>query len=465
MKEITCPKCGTVIKVDDAAYAEILSQVKSDVVREEVESRIASMRKVQEAEAKAKEAKDAEKAAKEANLHQEELSRKDMEIERLRQQLEGFEEKKGIELKAMEEKKGLELKAMEEKLAGWEKSKSMEIEAIRLQEKEAAAGQLRAKEVELLKKGEEINALIAQASKDKELAAERINGLNEAHKKEVESLEKEVQVYKDFKARRSVKLLGEDLEQHCYAQYNQLLLPIMPSCTFEKDNEAIKEEGEEKGTKGDFIFRAKDNDTEYLSIMFEMKNEADVTSNKHKNAHFFDKLDKDRKKKNCEYAVLVSMLEMDNDMYNGGITVVPGYEKMYVVRPDNFISIITLLVQTSRKSLEARQALEEAKSMQIDVTNFEAKLLDFQKGFSKNIFDAKNRYDDAIKGIDTAIKTLNTIKDNLTVSYNHLLSADNKAQKLSVRGLTRGNETMKKAFKDAREKNAEAQELLEPEEQ
>lgn len=354
MKEITCPKCGTVITIDDATFSEILSQVKMDVVNEEVERRLAAQRKLQEAEAEAKAAKDAEKAAREATRHQEEISGKDREIERLREQLEGFEEKKG-----------LELKAMQEKLAGWEKNKQMEIETIRLQAKDAAAEQVREKETELLKKGDEINALIAQAAKDKELAAERMNNLLETHRKEVENLEKEVQVYKDFKARRSVKLLGEDLEQHCYALYNQMLLPVMPGCTFEKDNDAVKEEGEEKGTKGDFIFKAKENGTEYLSIMFEMKNEADVTATKHKNADFFDKLDKDRRKKGCEYAVLVSMLEMDNDMYNGGITVVPGYEKMYVVRPDNFISIITLLVQTSRKSLEAKQALEEAKSMPI----------------------------------------------------------------------------------------------------
>ena len=454
MKELTCPKCGTVIKVDDAAYAEILAQVKADVVREEVERRLSEMRKVQQAEAEAKAAKDAEKAAREASRHQEELSGKDREIERLREQLEGFEEKKG-----------LELKAMEEKLAGWEKSKQMEIETIRLQAKEAADGQVREKEAELLKKGEQINALIAQASKDKEVAAERMSSLLEAHEKEVESLKKEVQVYRDFKARRSVKLLGEDLEQHCYTLYNQLLLPVMPECTFEKDNTAVKEDGEEKGTKGDFIFRAKGNGTEYLSIMFEMKNEADETATKHKNSDFFDKLDKDRRKKGCEYAVLVSMLEMDNDLYNGGITVVPGYEKMYVVRPDNFIPIITLLVQTSRKSLEAKVALEEAKAMRIDVTNFEDKLLEFQKGFSKNIIDAKNRYDEAIKGIDATIDTLTKIKESLRLSTKHLLTADTKAQGLTVRGLTRGNETMKKAFEEARERKAEAERLLEPEEQ
>lgn len=454
MKELTCPKCGTVIKVDDAAYAEILTQVKADAVREEVEHRLAEIRRVQEAEAEARAAKDAEKAAVEATRHREELSGKDREIERLREQLEGFEEKKG-----------LELKAMEEKLAGWEKSKQMEIETICLKAKEAADEQVREKEAELLKKGEQINALIAQASKDKEVATERMDSLLESHRKEVESLEKEVEMYKNFKAKRSVKLLGEDLEQHCYTLYNQLLLPVMPECTFEKDNEAVKEEDEEKGTKGDFIFRGKEQGTEFLSIMFEMKNESDVSANRKKNADHFEKLDKDRRKKGCEYAVLVSMLEMDNDLYNNGITVVPGYEKMYVVRPDNFIPIITLLVQTSKKSLEARQELEIARRQSKDVTGFEDSLNAFKGDFTKYLGYAKDRYDEAVDGIDAAIKKLQAIKEALRISSGHLITAGNKLEGLTVQKLTKDNPTMQKAFEDARERKAKAARLLEPDEQ
>ena len=272
---------------------------------------------------------------------------------------------------------------------------------------------------------------------------------------ERESLEKEVELYKNFKARRSVKLLGEDLEQHCYTLYNQMLAPVMPNATFEKDNTAVKDEDETKGTKGDFIFRDKEDGTEYVSIMFEMKNEGDASSNKHKNANFFDKLDKDRRKKDCEFAVLVSMLEMDNELYNNGIVSVPGYEKMYVVRPDNFIPIITLLVQTSKKALEYKKALVSAKQQSVDVTHFEDQLIAFRDGFSKNVVNAKKKYDEAIKGIDTTIETLTKIKDSLRVSAAHLTAANNKADELTIKKLTRSNPTMKAAFAEAAAKKAQ----------
>jgi len=436
MKEITCPKCGTVITIDDATFSEILSQVKMDVVNEEVERRLAVQRKLQEAEAEAKAAKDAEKAAREATRHQEEISGKDREIERLREQL-----------------------------ADLEKNRQMEIETIRLQAKDAAAEEVREKEAEIIKKGDEINRLIAEASKDKELAAERMKDLIDTHQKKVETLEKEVEMYKNFKTKRSVKLLGEDLEQHCYTLYNQMLLPVMPESTFEKDNDAVKEDGEEKGTKGDFIFRGKERGTEFVSIMFEMKNESEVSANKKKNADHFEKLDKDRRKKGCEYAVLVSMLEMDNDLYNNGITVVPGYEKMYVVRPDNFIPIITLLVQTSKKSLEARQELEIARRQSKDVTGFEDSLNAFKDDFTKYLGYAKDRYDDAIDGIDTAITKLQAIKDTLRVSSGHLITAGNKLDGLTVKKLTKGNPTMQQAFDEARRKKALAEAEAGPEDQ
>ena len=454
MKELTCPNCGTVIKVDDAAYAEILAQVKDDVVREEVERRLAAERKVQEAAAAAKAAKEAEKAVREETRRQEELASKDQEIELLKQKLEGIEEKKG-----------LELKAMEEKLAGWEKNRQMEIETIRLQAKDAAAEEVREKEAEIIKKGEEINRLIAEASKDKELAAERMRDLIDTHQKKVETLEKEVEMYKNFKTKRSVKLLGEDLEQHCYTLYNQMLLPVMPESTFEKDNDAVKEDGEEKGTKGDFIFRGKEHGTEFVSIMFEMKNESEVSANRKKNADHFEKLDKDRRKKGCEYAVLVSMLEMDNDLYNSGITVVPGYEKMYVVRPDNFIPIITLLVQTSKKSLEARQELEIARRQSKDVTGFEDSLNAFKDDFTKYLGYAKDRYDEAVDGIDAAIKKLQAIKDALRISSGHLITAGNKLDGLTVKKLTKDNPTMQQAFDEARRKKALAEAEAGPEDQ
>lgn len=428
MKEIKCPQCGTVIKIDDSAFAEILGQVKKDEIAREVAARLAEERRLREAEEAARAAKDAEKAARDAARHQEELSGKDKEIERLKQALEG-----------------------------WEEKKSLEIEAEKLKAKEAAAEELR-------HKTEQISELIAQASKDKEVATERMNALLETHKKEVEMLEKEVEVYKNFKAKRSVKLLGEDLEQHCMALYTKNLAGL-PEATFEKDNTAVKDGDETKGTKGDFIFRDRLNGTEYLSIMFEMKNESENSTTRHKNADFFEKLDKDRKKKNCEYAVLVSMLEMDNDLYNDGIVPAVGYEKMYVVRPENFIPLINILMQTSRNAAAAKNELAVARSQSVDVTNFEDALEAFRAGFTKNVTDAKARYDKAIEGIDKMIDGLQGIKDNLRVSAKHLTAASNKTEDLTIRSLTYGNKTMKEKFAEARAKKAAGEAAIAPEEQ
>ena len=430
MKEIKCPNCGTVITVNDADFAAILNQVRTEEFDAEVSRRIEDAKRLFKAEEDRKAAVDSAVAAKEAArvdaIHKEELSRKDFEIEKLKQQV-----------------------------ASWEESKKLELETARLKAEQKASDELNRKEAELRKKEEEISRLISDAAAERKSAAERVQSLLETHKVERESLEKEVELYKNFKARRSVKLLGEDLEQHCYTLYNQMLAPVMPNATFEKDNTAVKDEDETKGTKGDFIFRDKEDGTEYVSIMFEMKNEGDASSNKHKNANFFDKLDKDRRKKDCEFAVLVSMLEMDNELYNNGIVSVPGYEKMYVVRPDNFIPIITLLVQTSKKALEYKKALVTAKQQSVDVTHFEDQLIAFRDGFSKNVVNAKKKYDEAIKGIDTTIETLTKIKDSLRVSAVHLTAANNKADELTIKKLTRNNPTMKAAFAEAAAKKAQ----------
>ena len=436
MKEITCPKCGNVIKIDDSAFAELLGHIKEETVNEEVERRLADLKRLQQAEAATLAAKEAEKAAKEAARHKEELSGKDQEIDRLKQLIAGYDEKKGLE-----------------------------IEAVRLQAANEAAEELRKKENELVKKGEQITKLIDQAAKDKEVATERMQSLLDVHKKEMETLEKEVEMYKNFRTGRSVKLIGESLEQHCNTQFLMNLAPVMPNATFEKDNTAVKEEGDEKGTKGDFIFRDKEDGTEYISIMFEMKNENEVSANKKKNADHFEKLDKDRRKKGCEFAVLVSMLEMDNDLYNNGIFSVPGYEKMYVVRPDNFLPIITLLVQTSKKALGYKKELEVARQQSKDVTGFEDAVEKFKTDFTRSVQFAKDRYDEALKGIDNAIRTLTAIKEALRVSSGHLDTAGNKLEDLSIKKLTRGNETMRLAFDEARRKKALAEAEAGPEDQ
>ena len=440
MKEIKCPNCGTVITVDDADFAAILNQVRTEEFDAEVNRRIEETKRLLKAEEAKKQALEAAEAAKEAARldarHKEDLSKKDLEIEKLRQ-----------------------------KIDGWEQGKTLELEAARLKAEQKAADALNQKETELRKKEEEISRLISDAANERKNAAERVQALLETHKVEKESLEKEIELYRNFKAKRSVKLLGEDLEQHCYTLYNQTLLPVMPNATFSKDNAAVKDGDETKGSKGDFIFRDKEDGVEYISIMFDMKNESDDAVNKKKNADFFDKLDKDRKKKDCEFAVLVSMLEMDNDLYNNGIVSVPGYEKMYVVRPDNFIPIITLLVQTSKKALEYKKALAEARTRNVDVTHFEETLINFRDAFGKNLLDAKNRYDEAIKGIDDTIESLTKVKESLRVSLKHLGSANTKVEKLTIRSLTKDNETMKAAFEEARAKRA--REVLEegPDEQ
>ena len=440
MKEIKCPNCGTVITVDDADFAAILNQVRTEEFDAEVNRRIEEAKRLLKAEEDRKAALDAAEAAKEAAKldarHKEDLSRKDLEIEKLRQQI-----------------------------AGWEQGKKLELETIRLRAEQKSVDALNQKEAELRKKDEEINRLISDAATERKNAAERVQAILETHKVERESLEKEVELYKNFKAKRSVKLLGEDLEQHCYTLYNQMLLPVMPNATFTKDNVAVKEGDETKGTKGDFIFRDKEDGVEYITIMFEMKNESDTATSKKKNADYFDKLDKDRKKKDCEFAVLVSMLEMDNDLYNNGIVSVPGYEKMYVVRPDNFIPIITLLVQTSKKALSYKKELAVAKNQSVDLSKFEDQLLAFKDGFSKNVANAKKKYDEAIKGIDTTIETLSKIKESLRISANHLTAANNKADDLTIRKLTYNNPTVKAGIEEARAKKAQQAKEEGPDEQ
>ena len=418
MKEIKCPKCGTVITVDDADFAALLSQVRDETFNAELERRVADLQKLQKAQ-------EARKAAEDDARHRQALADKELEINTLKQ-----------------------------KLDGWEQNKGLEMEALRLKARQAVADAVGKKEEELRQKEAKINSLLTEAANERKSAAEREQALKERYQAEKEGLQKEVEWYKNFKAKRNVKLLGEDLEQHCYTLYNQLLLPVMPNATFEKDNDAVREDGETKGTKGDFIFRDKEENVEYLSIMFEMKNEGDATANKHRNADFFDKLDKDRKKKDCEFAVLVSMLEPDNDLYNNGIAVAPGYEKMYVVRPDNFIPIITLLVQTSKKSLEYKKALVEAKSQAYDVTHFEDQLNSFREGFARNYDLASRQFKSAIDEIDKTIKHLEAVKENLTKSENNLRLANSKAEDLSIKKLTRGNPTMKAAFEEARARKA-----------
>ena len=259
--------------------------------------------------------------------------------------------------------------------------------------------------------------------------------------------QEQIAYYKEMKLRMSTKMVGETLEIHCSTLFNQLLRPLMPNAYFEKDNEVVE------GTKGDFVFRDKSDDgVEYISIMFEMKNENDETATKHKNEDFLAKLDADRKKKGCEYAVLVSMLEADSELYNGGIVDMSyKFEKMYVIRPQFFIPLITLLCQTSKKSLEAKRELALIKQQQIDVTNFEEKLTTFKDAFGRNVRLANERFADAIDEIDKTIAHLTKVRENLVKSGDNLNAADKKLQDVTIKRLTNGNPTMKAMF-DAAQK-------------
>ena len=297
--------------------------------------------------------------------------------------------------------------------------------------------------LELAKSQSELEVQKAVAAADKKISELEIRGkeTKETYENKLKDKDEQIAYYKDFKARQSTKMIGESLEVHCFNEFNKLR-PLFPNSYFEKDNDA------KSGSKGDFIFRDYDDDkNEIVSIMFEMKNEADETSTKHKNEDFLKELDKDRKEKNCEYAVLVSLLEVDNEYYNEGIVDVSHlYPKMYVIRPQFFIPLITLIRNLANKSLEYRKELELVRNQNIDITHFEDNINAFKEGFSKNFNSAKKNFDSAIDEIDKAIKRLEAVKAALTTSENQLRLANSKAEDLTITKLTRNNPTMKEMF-------------------
>ena len=346
-----------------------------------------------------------------------------------------------------------------ERLQAEQQAAQAQHQADQLRREQQFAQQLAAEKEQLA----ELKNLLAQAEQAKQLAVAQVRQqATEAYMKKEQELaqaktkweeqlkaaQDQIAYYKELKARMSTKMVGETLEIHCSTLFNQLLRPLMPNAYFEKDNEVVE------GTKGDFVFRDKSDDgVEYVSIMFELKNENDETATKHKNEDFFAKLDADRKKKGCEYAVLVSMLEADSELYNGGIVDVSyRYEKMYVIRPQFFVPLITLLCQTSKKSLEAKRELALIKQQQIDVTNFEEKLTTFKEAFGRNVRLANERFADAIDEIDKTIAHLTKVRENLVKSGDNLNAADKKMQDMTIKRLTNGNPTMKAMFEAAHKK-------------
>ena len=394
MKELKCPHCGNVFTVDENDYAALLNQVRNAEFEAELTRRMRESEQTQKAQASAQMSEiKLQMQAKEAQFQS--------QIQALQSQIQNAE-----------------------------------------QAKQLALSQLRQKATEEYMK------------KEQELAQARsqISEVRTQMDAQLKAAQDQIAYYKEQKIRMSTKMVGETLEIHCSTQFNQYLRPIMPNAYFEKDNEVVE------GTKGDFVFRDKSDDgIEYISIMFEMKNENDETASKHKNEDFFAKLDADRKKKGCEFAVLVSMLEPDSDLYNGGIVDVSyKFEKMYVIRPQFFIPLITLLCQTSRKSLDAKRELVLARAQQVDVTHFEEKLADFQDKFGKHVISAHKNYEDAIKSIDASIKNLERVKEALTTSANQLRLANNNAMELTIKRLTQGNPTMRDMFEQAKDPKDES---------
>ncbi len=435
MKELKCPKCGNVFQVDEADYASIVNQVKNKEFDAEVKRRISELHERNKAEQQLAEAK-AEKAFM-AELGKKDvaLTEKDAVINGLKQELHNAEEKKATELTIALADKDKEIAALKSTI----KENESRLKIAVMEEQRKAQDDAQSKK-------EEIAALKASAELDKQKAANHENAIKEQYELKLKAAQEQVDYYKDLKTRMSTKMIGETLEIHCSTQFNQTMRSMMPNAYFEKDNDASG------GSKGDFIFRDFGADgTEYVSIMFEMKNEADETATKHKNEDFFKKLDSDRRAKGCEFAVLVSLLEPENELYNGGIVDVSyKYDKMYVIRPQFFLPIISLLVQTSKKSLEYKQQLEIAKSQSVDVTNFENQLLDFREKFGKNYRLASEKFKTAIDEIDKSIQHLQKIKDALLGSENNLRLANDKAEALTIKRLTRGNPTMKQKFDEAR---------------
>ena len=463
MKELKCPKCGNAFVVDEADYASILNQVKNAEFQDELNRRISEIHKQQQAEQKADAIKAEQDFQRRINEKELELGKKDTEIAQLREQAKSAVQSKEIEFKDFLADRDAQIAKLKKQLEYIEKAKELEI-ANEVAKKEQEISSLKSTIAQndsqrqiavmeeknkaqeaLLAKDAKIAELENRVTSEKNEATIRENGLKEQHAFELRQKQEEIDFYKDMKARMSTKMIGESLEVHCSTEFNKMRMAMFPNADFDKDND-IKE-----GTKGDFIFRDYADDMEYISIMFEMKNECDTTTTKHKNEHFFKKLDEDRRKKNCEYAVLVSLLEPDNDLYNQGIVDVSYiYPKMYVVRPQFFMPLISLLTQASKKSLEYRRELELARQQSIDVTNFETKVNAFRDKFGRHYELASRKFKEAIDDIDATIKKLQKIKDELTSSENNLRLANKDTEDLEIRRLTRNNKTMKAKFEEAR---------------
>ncbi len=459
MKEIKCPNCGKMFQVDESGYAAILKQVRDEEFEKELAQRENAIKHEKQS------------ALKLANAESENI------INSLKEKLKSTESKMALEIEKAVNEKDRELTEKSQKQLYESNSKIQQLQS-RL-ETDINKMELRLKD-EIAKKEQEISNLkmqIATKNSEQDLAVSKAiaeknqelnikeqeiialnskfnsaeneykikeNAIKEKFEKELKDKDELIGYYKDFKARQSTKMVGESLERHCENEFNKLRATAFKNAYFEKDNDA------RSGSKGDYIFKEFDeNGVEIISIMFEMKNEMETTATKHKNEDFFKELDKDRNEKNCEYAVLVSLLEADDEFYNSGIVDVSyRYEKMYVIRPQFFIPMITLLRNAALNSLKYKQELVEIRNQNIDITNFENNLMEFKDSFSRNYYYAHDRFIDAIKEIDKSIEHLQKIKENLTKSDNHLRTANNKIEDVTIKKLTKDNPTMQSKFEN-----------------
>jgi len=419
MSKLTCPNCKTPFEVDEQGYSSLVKQVRDEQFEKE-------LKRVELAAINDKTAA-VEKAVLEAKQNsQQVINDKDLEIERLKAANEAdvIKAQSSLKNEIVELKGKIEIAESKKKLEISEKMKEVESETLKLQ------SALKNKDLEfsLEKQSLEQQHFLELQAKDKL----------------IEMQEEEVERYKDFKQRQSTKMIGESLEQHCESQFNKLRSTAFPTAYFEKDNDVSS------GSKGDYIFReVDDNGVELLSIMFEMKNEGDETATKKKNEDFLKELDKDRNQKNCEYAILVSMLEADNEVYNEGIVDVSHrYKKMYVIRPQFFIPLISLLRNSARNAMAYKQELQTVRNQNIDIANFESEMEAFKDAFGRNYDIASRKFKTAVDEIDKTITHLNKVKDNLLASENQLRLANNKAEDLTINKLTKNSASLKEQFNE-----------------
>ena len=431
MPEIKCPNCGNLFTIDQNQYDDLIREVRNDVFEKEIQQRLNIEKEKLESSFKVQQMQS-------SNENQNKIRELQSQIDSLKNIIANNELSKNSAIAEAINKKEIELK-----------NKDLEISNLQSKlDNQALSLDMKYKEL-INSKDQEIVTLNNKIDLNKKEAEIKQNNLIEQQRLELKAKDEQIAYYKDMKLKLSTKLVGESLEQHCQNAFNSIRMTAFPHAYFEKDNDSSS------GEKGDFIFKEyTEEGAELISIMFEMKNESDETATKHKNEDFFAKLDKDRKTKNCEYAILVSMLEPESELYNAGIVDVSyKYPKMYVVRPQCFIPIITLLRNASLNASKYKNELMIARNQSIDVTNFENSLLDFQDKFNKNYNLASQRFNSAIEEIDKTIDHLNKVKEGLLGADRNLRLANDKAQDLSIKKLTRNNPTMKEAFDKAKNEN------------